>query len=133
MSFHADLMNGAALAYIGDGAYELKIREYVIRKGITHANQLHHASIKFVEASAQARIIKHWISQDDFLTIDEISYYKRGRNYKANTKAKNASIGDYRQATGFESLMGWLYLSGNFDRFDELVEYAISFIEGEIS
>ncbi len=127
----ANLINGAALAYIGDGAYELKIRQHVINKGITHPNQLHRASIKFVEASGQALIMQRWIHQENFLTEEEIGYYKRGRNHKANTKAKNASIGDYRQATGFEALMGWLYLSGQLDRFDQLIDSAISIIEGE--
>ena len=125
------LLNGSALAYIGDCAYELKIRHHVINQGLTNPNMLHRASVKFVEARGQARIIQEWLHVSDFLSEEEISFYKRGRNHKANTKAKNASIGDYRQATGFEALMGWLYLSQQWERFEELVQDAIRIIEGD--
>ena len=73
--------------------------------------------------------MKHWLSDNTTLTPEEIQIYKRGRNYKTNTKAKNASIGDYRQATGFEALMGWLYLSNQHDRMNQLMQEAIQWIE----
>lgn len=124
-------LNGVALAYLGDSAYELKIRQYVLEQGIRQANQLHRSSVQYVEAKAQAKVIQYWLHVSDCLSDEEINIYKRGRNHKANTKAKNASIGEYRQATGFEALMGWLYLSQRYDRFNQLVEDAIQIIEGE--
>ncbi|MBG9987470.1 Mini-ribonuclease 3 [Aerococcaceae bacterium DSM 111176] len=124
-------LNGAALAYLGDAVYEQAIRHYILTTGHTNPNQLHKSAVKFVGAKGQARIIKHWIDQDNVLTDEEIAVYKRGRNHKANTKAKNASIQDYRQATGFEALIGWLYLSGKTDRLELLIEEGIQLIEGE--
>ena len=124
-------LNGAALAYLGDAIYEIAIRHYILTTGHTNPNQLHKAAVKFVGAKGQAKIIKTWIDQDDILTEEEIAIYKRGRNHKANTKAKNASIQDYRQATGFEALMGWLYLSGETDRLETLIQAGIQLIEEE--
>lgn len=125
-----EMLNGAALAYMGDAVYELAIRRYVIEQGKTHPNRLHRAAIRYVSAQGQALVMQAWISQNDFLRPEEINIYKRGRNHKANTKAKNASIGDYRQATGFEALIGWLYLTGQASRLEELIKEAIQMIEG---
>lgn len=127
----AHLLNGSALAFLGDAAYETEVRLHVAYKGLTNPNDLHKACVPFVEAKGQALIMKTWLHDLDCLSEEEISYYKRGRNHKAQSKAKNASVGDYRQATGFEALMGWLYLSGKMERFQELVKSAIAIIEGE--
>lgn len=129
MKEKANLLNGAALAYIGDAVYEVFVRDHVLSKGETSVNKLHKAAVKYVEAKGQAAIMKHWLSDDNFLNDDEITMYKRGRNNKANTKAKNASIGDYRQATGFESLIGWLHMSRNEERLRELLHAAIQYID----
>ncbi|MGX7107351.1 Mini-ribonuclease 3 [Hutsoniella sourekii] len=128
---NAHLLNGAALAYIGDAIYEVYVRAHVLEKGLTDPNLLHKSAIKYVEASGQAKVMRHWLNQEDFLSQEEIQYFKRGRNHKANTKAKNASIGDYRQATGFESLIGWHYLAGNEERLVELITCAIQLIDTE--
>lgn len=125
------LINGAALAYVGDAVYEQFVRKHVIAKGETQPNKLHRASVKYVSAQGQALVMKKWIQTSDFLSEREIEMYKRGRNHKANTKAKNASIGDYRQATGFESLIGWLSLSEQEDRCKALMKSAIQIIEAE--
>lgn len=122
------LINGAALAYIGDAVYEQYVRKYVIEQGQTAPNKLHKSAIKYVSASAQAYIMKDFLKDDTTLTTEEIEMYKRGRNNKANTKAKNASIGDYRQATGFESLIGWLSLSHQDERCVELMSKGIYLI-----
>lgn len=125
-------LNGATLAYIGDAVYEIAVRRHVLNQGITHPNRLHQAAVRYVGAVGQAAVIQTWIKGDDVLTQDEITMYKRGRNNKANTKAKNASIGDYRQATGFESLLGWLSLTNQTQRLETLIEAAIQLIdEGE--
>ncbi|MGX7109019.1 Mini-ribonuclease 3 [Facklamia miroungae] len=125
------LLNGAALAYVGDAVYEVEVRKYVIELGKTHPNRLHRAAIKYVSAQGQAKVMHHWIEQTDFLTPEEIQIYKRGRNHKTNTKAKNASIGDYRQATGFEALLGWLKLSNQEERCQNLIQEAIQYINQE--
>ncbi|MBK0347977.1 ribonuclease III [Aerococcaceae bacterium zg-ZJ1578] len=127
------LINGAALAYMGDAVYEQHIRKHVIQKGDTAPNKLHRAAVRYVSATAQAKVMKHWIKDVDILTPEEIDIYKRGRNHKANTKAKNASISDYRQATGFEALIGWLKLTEQEERCYQLMENAIQYIESEVS
>ena len=123
----AKLLNGLALAYIGDGVYELAIREHLLTVGQTRPNQLHHLATQYVSAKAQAKIIDYFIT-NDLLTEDEYTYYKRGRNSKINTKAKNTDIQTYLQSTGFESLMGYLYLTKQEDRLDEMIKKCIQFI-----
>lgn len=123
------LLNGAALAYLGDAVYETAIRQHVIQQGFTQVNKLHKAAVKYVSAEGQARVIQKWIKSDDFLTEAEIAIYKRGRNHKANTKAKSASIGDYRQATGFEAILGWLHITNQEERIATLIKNAIDYID----
>jgi ribonuclease-3 family protein len=106
------------LAYIGDAIYELIIRTMVISKGDRQVGKLHKESSELVKASTQAEISK---SLKDSLTEEEERVFKRGRNAKSFTTAKNASMSDYRTATGFEALMGYLYLSHQSDRMLELI------------
>lgn len=129
MMMNPELLNGAALAYMGDAVYEQFVRAYVLKSGKTHPNRLHRSAIKYVEAAGQAYAMQAWIAEDDLLSAEEIDMYRRGRNHKANTKAKNASIQDYRQATGFEALIGWLYLSQQEERLTVLMQDAIDRIE----
>ena len=115
------------LAYLGDTIYETYIREYLIKKSIyTKINELHRSAIMYVSAAAQSKAIK---SMEGILSEEETTIYKRGRNYKKSTGAKNASIIDYRHATGFESLIGYLYLKGDTDRLEFIVLMAIQAIE----
>lgn len=111
------------LAYIGDAYYEVVVRTIEISKGNRQVNKLHRASTKLVNAATQARLAETLL---DKLTDEEVSIYKRGRNAKANTSAKNASIGDYRKATGFEALIGYLYLSKREDRIMEIISVGLS-------
>lgn len=97
-----------ALAYIGDGIYELIIRTIILEQGNRASNQLHKIVTKYVNAAMQAKIADVIMES---LTDVEVAVYKRGRNAKANTSAKNASINDYRKATGLEALVGYLYLN----------------------
>lgn len=108
-----------SLAYIGDAVYDLVIRTLIVSKGNTPVNKMHKRSSGFVNAAAQAAMIK---ALDDCLTKEEQSVYKRGRNAKAVSSAKNASIKDYRSATGFEALVGWLYLTEQFERLFTLIK-----------
>ena len=110
------------LAYIGDGIYEIVVRTIIVDEANRQVNKIHKASSQLVKAQSQAKMI-HLIM--DMLTEEEKSIYKRGRNAKAVTRAKNASMSDYRVATGFEALMGWLYLSGQSDRMMELMKTGI--------
>ncbi len=110
------------LAYIGDGVFDLVIRTAVVGEGNTSPNRLHQHTSHLVKAEAQAKMIE--AIQDD-LTPEEQDVFRRGRNAKSFTMAKNASVRDYRYATGFEALVGWLYLSGDFDRILHLVKLAL--------
>ena len=83
---------------------------------------------RYVEAKGQAYAMQ-CLRDQETLNEEELTIYKRGRNHKANTKAKNASIGDYRQATGFEALLGWLHLSGQSQRLEELIAQSLALID----
>ena len=107
------------LAYIGDAVYDLIIRTVVVARANRPANELHRIAVKYVSASAQALIVQALM--DEF-TEEEQSVYRRGRNSKPHTMAKNASAGDYLKATGFEAVLGYLYLSDRMDRVLELVK-----------
>jgi ribonuclease-3 family protein len=123
----AKLLNGLALAYIGDAVYELAIREHLLDVGQTRPNQLHQYATQYVSAKAQAKIMDYF-SEEEILTEEEESYYKRGRNSKINTKAKNTDIQTYLQSTGFEALIGYLYLTKQEERLNEIINNCIQFI-----
>ena len=111
-----------ALAYIGDAVYDLIIRTVVVERANRPANDLHHITVKYVSAGAQSRIVETLM---DSFTEEELSVYRRGRNSKPHTMAKNASAADYLKATGFEAVLGYLYLQDKMDRVLELVEKGI--------
>lgn len=123
----AKLLNGLALAYMGDAVFEVAIRDYLLGTGKTKPNQLHQTATRYVSAKAQARMIAEML-ESELLTEEEISYYKRGRNSKINTKAKNTDIQTYLHSTGFEALMGFLYLTKQQERLDTLIEWCIEFV-----
>lgn len=110
------------LAYVGDGVYELMIRSKVVSRGNMQVNKIHKKSTSLVKAQAQARMIRVLETE---LTDEERAVFKRGRNAKSATAAKNATIIDYRMATGFEALVGYLYLSEQFERLAELISYGL--------
>ena len=110
------------LAYIGDSIYDLVIRSILVNKGNTPVNKLHQRASQVVKAQTQAAMI---LALMDELTDEEKDWYRRGRNSKPHTKAKNASTMDYLEATGFEDVMGYLYLTGDMDRICELVNRGI--------
>ena len=110
------------LAYIGDAIYDLVIRSVVVERANRSANDLHKKTTRYVKAEAQAKMILALLEE---LTEEEEAVYKRGRNAKSYTTAKNASMSDYRKATGFEALMGFLYLTNQMDRLLYLVKRGI--------
>ncbi len=118
----AGMYSPLVLAYIGDAVYELIIRTIIVNRGNCPVNQMHKKSSSLVKAGAQAEMI-HLIM--DELTDKEQAVYKRGRNAKSATAAKNATIQDYRTATGFEALVGFLYLNGEKERLIELAALAL--------
>ena len=106
------------LAYIGDAIFELVVRTVLVERKNTQAEKLHKAATKIVKAETQALMIE---ALKEELTEEEMAVYKRGRNAKAVTRAKNATMSEYRRATGFEALMGYLYLKGDMERMIKLI------------
>lgn len=117
------------LAYIGDGIFDLVIRTIVVNRGNCSAKNLHIKTSKIVKAEAQSAMIE---KLKPLLTEEELSVYKRGRNAYSPTRAKNASMSDYRRATGFEALMGYLYLSDSYERMIDLIKEGLEGIGDEV-
>ncbi len=117
-----------SLAYIGDAIYEIVIRTIVMSAGNMSVNKYHKKSSSMVKASAQAGV---YDNIKEKLTDEEAAVYKRGRNAKSATAAKNASIVEYRMATGVEALIGYLYLSGRTARALELIKIGLDVGENE--
>ncbi len=122
MSKRATDYSPLVLAYIGDSVYEQYVRTRLVEESPDlPAHKLHRAAIKYVSATAQSNVMT---SLEETLTEDELGVYKRGRNAKSPTSAKNSSIIDYRRATGFEALVGHLYLDKRTERLDEVLGFA---------
>lgn len=115
-----------ALAYIGDGVFDLVVRTVILGKGNTKPNQLHLRASRIVKAQTQAQMVE---ALEDVLSEEERDVYRRGRNAKSQSTAKNASLADYRKATGFEALVGYLYLTDRFQRVVELTKIAANKLE----
>lgn len=115
------------LAYIGDGIYELLVRTVLVEQGNRQANTLHKKASSYVKASTQCEMI---LSIQEELTEEEKQVYKRGRNAKTVSMAKHASMHDYRHATGFEALMGYLYLTDQMKRMIDLVKMGMERTKG---
>ena len=111
-----------ALAYIGDAVYELAIRTLVMNRGNMQVNKMHKKTANLVKADAQAHF---YLLLEEELTDAEKAAYRRGRNAKSFTMPKHATMKDYRMATGFEALMGYLYLKDEFERLVELVKTGV--------
>ncbi|MCM8711747.1 Mini-ribonuclease 3 [Clostridium sp. SYSU_GA19001] len=110
------MLNPLVLAFIGDAIYEVFIRTYLVDKNRElSVHKLHIEAISFVKAHAQSDFMKFL---EDKLTEDELIIFKRGRNSKSGTVPKNADLQEYRIATGFESLLGFLYLTEQIERLN---------------
>ncbi|MCI9436392.1 MAG: ribonuclease III [Lachnospiraceae bacterium] len=121
--------SGLTLAYIGDVVYDLIIRTTVVEKGNRPVNDLHRITVKHVSAPAQAKMVQALEGQ---LTEEEKAIFRRGKNSKPHTVAKNASVSDYLKATGFEAVIGYLYLTDDWERILELVKKGIELAGMEI-
>ena len=114
------------LAYIGDCVYDLVIKSLVINAGNKQVNKLHQETSSFVQASTQSLMMR---TMQEHLNEEEHAVYKRGRNAKSVSPAKNQSITDYRRATGFEALLGYLYLKKDYKRLLDLVKIGLDSLE----
>lgn len=121
-------LNTAALAYIGDAVYELAVRERILSSGTVRADRLHKTATAYVCAPGQARVI-HAIFGD--LTEEEQRRVKRYRNFRNHSRAKNTDVMTYSWATAFEALAGYLYLAGDSERLEWLLDRAFAVIEGK--
>lgn len=107
------------LAYIGDAVYELYVRTHLIKSGVIRPNNLQKAAIDYVSAVSQARRGRRL---ESILTEEEMDVLRRGRNAKSGHVPKNASVGEYRYSTGLEALIGYLYLTGQEERLNSIIE-----------
>ena len=112
------------LAYLGDSIYEVYIRKYLVDKGIAKVKELQSESIKYVSAKSQSNYLKQLID-NNILNEDEINIVKCARNHKSNHKPKNCDIITYKLATGFEALIGYLYLENKIERMEDIINYII--------
>lgn len=119
------MYNGLSLAYVGDAIYEIYVRKYALENKFTKVNDLHKFVIKFTNAKAQAKSA-HYYLENDVLTEKELSIFKRGRNSHVNSSRKNVDLASYLDATGFESIMGYLYLNCEISRLEELINISLS-------
>ncbi len=126
LNVRPELLSPLSLAYIGDAVYELYVRTHIMKDENMPVNKLHRAATGYVKAKAQSEIVHHI---EELLTEEELGVYKRGRNAHSHTSAKNADIVDYRHATGFEALIGYLYLSKNDLRLEFLLKKSVEFID----
>ena len=122
-------INSSALAYIGDSVYELYARCHVAAMSSSDSGKMHKMTVKYVSAEAQARAIRYIESE---LDEEEEGYFRRGKNSNPPTMSKNASPADYMYATGFESLLGFLFLDNREARLEYIIERAFEVIDGEL-
>lgn len=113
------------LAFIGDSVYNVYIRTYLASISNMQTGKLHVLSIKYVSARGQAKVIDYLF---DKLSEEEQLVYKRGRNTNIHTVSKNVDVGEYKKSTGFEALIGYLYVSKNIERLEEIIHLSIDYI-----
>ena len=112
--------NGLVLAYIGDSVYEVYIRNFLIKQGICKVDKLQKEAIKYVSAKAQAKFVTKLI-ENNILKEDELNIFYRARNHKGNRHPKNTDIVTYKISTGFEAIIGYLYLKGDLERLKYII------------
>lgn len=122
-------MNTTALAYLGDAVYELKIRKKLLQKNKGDVGKIHKMAIKYVSSDGQSKAVKELLN--GVLTEEEVKLVKRARNKRATSRPKNADPRKYKLATGFEALIGALYLDEDFERLNTVLRKAVQIIEEE--
>lgn len=121
-------LNSLALAYMGDAVFEQVVREHLILSGRVRPNILHKEATRYVSAKAQAMLVREMMEKD-FLSEDEQAVLRRGRNAKSGSVPKNTDVITYHHSTAFEAVIGSLYLSGQTERLQEVLDFSISFID----
>ncbi len=116
------LINSLALAYLGDSIYEVYVREFLLKQNIVKVNELQKNAVKYVSAKGQCKYLMSMID-NNFLNEDELTIVTRARNHKSHTSPKNTDIVTYKYSTGFEALIGYLYLSNKKTRIDDIMNY----------
>ena len=119
-----NLINVITLAYIGDAVYEVYVREYLIKNGIAKVEDLQKESVKYVSAKSQCKILSY-LMDNNLLTENELDIVKRGRNYKRASHPKNTDIITYKMSSGFEAMIGYLYLNNENERLNEIMNYIL--------
>ena len=121
-------LNALALAYMGDAVYEQAVREHLLRSGRVKPNVLHREATKYVSAKSQAAILQE-MKAANYLTEEEAAIMRRGRNAKSGSVPKNTDVGTYKNSSGFEAVLGYLYLLGRTERITEFIVESIRIIE----
>ncbi|QAS52697.1 Mini-ribonuclease 3 [Halobacillus litoralis] len=121
-------MKSLALAYMGDSVYELYVRHHLLKSGEVKPQHLHQAAVQFVSAVSQAKVVQVW-QEEKLLTEEEEGVLRRGRNAKSGSVPKNTNVQTYRYSTAFEAVLGFLYLSGQTERLETLINHAIKNVE----
>lgn len=121
-------LSGQTLAYLGDAVYEVYIRRHLVKGGIVKPQVLQREATHYVSAKAQAALITK-LKEDSFLLTEELIAFRRGRNAKSHTKAKNTSLKTYQLSTGFEAMIGYLDLANKNDRISQLCKWCIDKVE----
>ncbi len=113
------------LAFVGDGVFDLLVREHLVTESSAHVGELNGLKVKMVNCKSQAEFAKILLP---ILTEEEAEVYKRGRNAKVNSASKHSTLSDYHAATGLEALFGYLYLKGDKERIKELFALILNYI-----
>ena len=118
--------NPQVLAFVGDGVYTMYVRNLIVLNNDGKSGALHKLTASYVKAKTQSEIIERLMP---LFNEDELSVFKRGRNYKTQSTAKNSSVQEYHRATGFEAVLGYLYLSGQTERLNEILRLSVGEIK----
>ncbi len=121
-------LNGLALAYMGDAVFEKRVRFELLKEGAVRPNKLHRAATTYVSAKAQSYIL-HELENRELLTDADFAVIKRGRNAKSHTVPKNTDVATYKNSTGFEALLGYLYVLEETERLEQLLSQSIQIIK----
>ena len=123
-------LNTTTLAYLGDAVFEVIVREKIVTEKPGDAGRAHHTAVRYVSAAGQAKAAKAMVASG-FLTEDEERIYKRARNHRSLSRPQNADPREYKIATGFEALLGYLYLADERERLREIAAEAVRIVDGK--
>ena len=123
-------MNTSTLAYLGDAVFEVIVREKIVTEKPGDVDRAHHTAVRYVSAAGQAKAAKAMVAEG-FMTEEDEHIYKRARNHRSMSRPQNADPREYKIATGFEALLGYLYLSDDRQRLREIAAEAVRIVDGK--